>query len=241
MDFELGADSLDHLEESQVYALTISHLHYRADDGVDLVLKANKGACVHIDGHDSCGRTRLFKTLMGWRPVYGGTITLFGKDITHSSIHARARLGLGLVSDNPEVFSLLSVLQNLQLAHWQQTPTKLETIWSAFPNLSMRRSILAEKLSGGEKKLLAVARARLSACKVLLLDEPILGLSEDSAIAVTSVLIDFLEADPDHTIMYSGTLIPALMAYQRADSDRPALAQSVRLERTYFTPLAPSL
>jgi branched-chain amino acid transport system ATP-binding protein len=118
----------------------------------------------------------LFATLMGLTTLHGGMIRMGGKAIDALPTHRRARLGLGYVSQEREIFSSLTVMENLAVATlpggWPP-----DRVFALFPLLAERRRTTGNRLSGGEQQMLAIARALVGGPKILLLDEPLEGLA----------------------------------------------------------------
>ena len=141
------------------------------------------GSFVGILGHNGMGKTTLLKALMGFLPVTGGRVrfTADGRttDITHADSHLRARLGIGYVPQGREIFSTLSVQENLRmgclLAKTDEATTIAEVL-EIFPRLRRLLDRPGGALSGGEQQLLALARCLCGNPKLLLLDEPTEGI-----------------------------------------------------------------
>jgi branched-chain amino acid transport system ATP-binding protein len=143
-------------------------------DGVSLELTQHSGLAVL--GRNGVGKSTLLLTIMGYTRVSRGRILLRGEDITHQPPHRRAVAGIGWVAQEREIFSSLSVEENLTVAardgRWQ-----LGTVYDLFPRLAERRRNLGNQLSGGEQQMLAIARALMTNPALLLLDEPLEGLA----------------------------------------------------------------
>jgi branched-chain amino acid transport system ATP-binding protein len=143
-------------------------------DGVSLA--AAPGSTLAVLGRNGAGKTTLLATLMGLTTLHGGTIRLDGRAIEALSTHRRARLGLGYVPQEREVFPSLTVTENLAVAALPGGWTP-ERVFALFPLLAERRRTTGNRLSGGEQQMLAIARALCGGPKLLLLDEPLEGLA----------------------------------------------------------------
>jgi branched-chain amino acid transport system ATP-binding protein len=143
-------------------------------DGVSLDLPP--GGTLALLGRNGVGKTTLLTTLMGITTRHGGTIRLGEEAIETLPIHRRARLGLGYVPQEREIFPSLTVDENLAVSAlpggW-----RAEAVYDLFPRLKERYRNTGNRLSGGEQQMLAIARALVGGPKVLLLDEPLEGLA----------------------------------------------------------------
>ena len=152
----------------------------QALEGIDIVV-AN-GEAIAVLGANGAGKTTLMRSIAGLEPPRAmGEIQLSGKRIDSLPAHARARIGVVLVPEGRQVFPELTVRQNLQLGAYARTgidlDAEVEAMLIRFPRLNQRIDHRAGLLSGGEQQMLAVARGLLTSPKVLMLDEPSLGLA----------------------------------------------------------------
>ena len=165
--------------------LTIENLHVaygqvEAVRGVSLVLNAKQ--IVSVIGPNGAGKTTLLCATMGLLPSKG-TVRFDGEDLTGLSVEDRVERGICLVPERRELFGEMSVLDNLQLGAYSKRlsrtefKNRLDFVHSKFPRLAERRTQRAETLSGGERQMLALGRALMSSPRLLLLDEPSLGLA----------------------------------------------------------------
>ena len=142
----------------------------------DVSLEIPERGSLAVLGRNGVGKTTLLLTLMGFTKVMRGTILWRGEDITARRPHQRARLGLGWVAQEREIFPSLTVEENLTVAahpgRWS-----LEGVYGLFPRLAERRANMGNQLSGGEQQMLAIARALMTNPALLLLDEPLEGLA----------------------------------------------------------------
>jgi len=127
-------------------------------------------------GRNGVGKTTLLLTIMGYTRLMRGTILWRGQDITRLAPHLRARLGLGWVAQEREIFPSLSLEENLTVAarpgRWS-----LAAVYGLFPRLAERRKAKGNQLSGGEQQMLAIARSLMTNPALLMLDEPLEGLA----------------------------------------------------------------
>jgi len=164
--------------------LAISGLvtHYgqiQALRGIDLQI--NAGEIVALIGANGAGKSTLLMTIFGQPPASGGTILFRGDDITHAPTHLVARSGVAQVPEGRRIFPRMTVYENLQLGatcsagdHFERD---LERVFALFPILRERSGQRGGTLSGGEQQMLAIARALMGRPRLLLLDEPSLGLA----------------------------------------------------------------
>lgn len=172
--------------------------------GVDLDIA--EGESVAILGPNGAGKSTLIKAIAGQVACFGGHVSLDGRDITGLPSHELARQGLGFVPQTENIFTQLTIRDNLQIASELMPQNRraelLDKMFTLFPDLGMRPDTLAGSLSGGQRQMLAAARALLTEPKVLMLDEPSAGLSPKlvgqvfdtlrtiSATGVTLVLVE---------------------------------------------------
>ena len=147
--------------------------------GVSLAVAA--GEIVTLVGSNGAGKTTLLRAISGVQPIAGGAITFEGKAIHRLAPHLRVRLGIAQVPEGRQVFAPLSVDDNLRLGAWARRSAgvaeDLDRVYASFPALAGKRAVAAGSLSGGQQQMLAIGRALMSAPKLLLLDEPSMGLA----------------------------------------------------------------
>ncbi|HSI40905.1 MAG TPA: ABC transporter ATP-binding protein [Xanthobacteraceae bacterium] len=140
------------------------------------------GEIATIIGANGAGKTTILNALSGLRDVRAGRVTLGGQDITHLPPHERVRHGLCQVPEGRRLFGRMTVAENLEIGAYARTDraglrAELDHVLELFPRLSERYRQLAGTLSGGEQQMVAMGRALMAHPKVLLLDEPTMGLA----------------------------------------------------------------
>jgi urea transport system ATP-binding protein len=168
--------------------------------GLDFSLRA--GEVTVVLGRNGVGKTTLLKSLMGVVPATSGRVVLQGQDLTRLKPHERVRAGLGYVPQGREIFSRLTVSENLQmgLASTPSGTTLPVELYELFPVLAQMRNRRGGDLSGGQQQQLAIARALAPGQKVLLLDEPTEGI-QPSVIKDIGRVIKRLAARGDMAIV----------------------------------------
>jgi branched-chain amino acid transport system ATP-binding protein len=144
-------------------------------------LNVAKGEMVALIGSNGAGKTTLLRAISGVQPIGAGAISFDGKSINALSAHARVRAGIAQVPEGRQVFAPLPVADNLRLGAWTRHDADidrdLDDIYTTFPALAEKRNIAAGALSGGQQQMLAIGRALMARPKLLLLDEPSMGLA----------------------------------------------------------------
>ncbi len=170
---------MSHAESKVILSVKDLHVRYgniHAVQGLDL--QVNDGELVCLIGANGAGKSSTLNALSGLVPSTGSVI-YHGNEIVKLVSHQRVAQGLALVPEGRGVFPKMTVLENLQMGAylhgWQQS--ELDNVFERFPRLKERRDQLAGTLSGGEQQMLAIGRALLSRPKLLLLDEPSMGLA----------------------------------------------------------------
>jgi branched-chain amino acid transport system ATP-binding protein len=146
----------------------------------DLSLQVAEGALTALIGSNGAGKTSLLKAISGLAPTVGGTVTFGGDDITNARPDTIVGRGLIHCPEGRRIFPTLTVEENLRVGghlHRGQVPTRMKRVYATFPRLEERRRQFGQSLSGGEQQMLAIGRAMMAGPRMLLLDEPSLGLA----------------------------------------------------------------
>ena len=187
-------------------------------DGISLEVPEHGSLAVL--GRNGVGKSTLFLTIMGYTPVKRGKVAWRGADITGLAPHNRARAGIGWVAQEREIFSSLSLEENLTVAarpgRWD-----LAAVYGLFPRLAERRINMGNQLSGGEQQMLAIARALMTNPALLLLDEPLEGLAP--------IIVEELAAAIRHMLAQEGTAL--ILIEQHAELALSLTSDAVIMER----------
>lgn len=148
----------------------------------DVTIALEEKAIVTLLGANGVGKTTILRTILGQTALRSGHIFFYGEDISRKPTYLRASMGIGYCPEGRVVFGNLTCKENLQagaftLKDQRQYKANLDRVYSLFPILEERTNQLAESLSGGEQEMLAIGRALMSSPRLLLLDEPSLGLA----------------------------------------------------------------
>jgi len=194
----------------------------------DVSLAVPDNGSLAVLGRNGVGKSTLLLTVMGYTRLHRGQIIWRGEDISALAPHQRARLGLGWVAQEREIFPSLSVEENLLVAarpgRWD-----LAAVYSLFPRLKERNAHMGNQLSGGEQQMLAVARALMTNPALLLLDEPLEGLAP----IVVEELADSLQKLKDR-----GTAL--VLVEQHTEFALALTAQALVIERGHVVHRAAS-
>jgi branched-chain amino acid transport system ATP-binding protein len=196
-------------------------------DGISLEVPENGSLAVL--GRNGVGKSTLLLTIVGATQVRRGAVLWRGEDITRTPMHRRARMGLGWVAQEREIFPSLSVEENLTVAaragRWD-----LAAIYRLFPRLAERRANMGNQLSGGEQQMLAIARALMINPALLLLDEPLEGLAP--------IIVEELSAALARMIAQEGMAV--ILVEQHAEMALSLTQDAVVMERGTIVHRAPS-
>jgi branched-chain amino acid transport system ATP-binding protein len=177
-------------------ALRIENLEAGYEPGLPIVrgasLQVAAGEIVAVLGPNGAGKSTLIKAVAGLVPVSSGRVWLGKEDITGRPAHRLPHEGLGFVPQTENVFAKLTVAENLELASsiLRAPRGRLAALYELFPDLARQRRLAAGRLSGGQRQMVALARALVGAPRVLMLDEPSAGLSPKLVGIVFDKLLD---------------------------------------------------
>ncbi|MBV1706375.1 MAG: ABC transporter ATP-binding protein [Hyphomicrobiales bacterium] len=195
---------------------SVSYGAVEAVHGVSLSVRP--GEIFTVIGANGAGKTTLLNAIMGLLPLRG-TATFQGRAINDLSIEQRVAAGMALVAESRELFGAMSVLDNLRLGAWTRRGhadgDDLEAVFARFPRLKERRDQRADTMSGGERQMLAIGRALMSRPKLLMLDEPSLGLAPRIVSDIFKV-IDTLRLQGTAVLLIEQNARAALAAAQHA-------------------------
>ena len=159
----------------------------------------NEGEIVSLIGANGAGKTTMMQSTVGIIPKKGGSVIFDGQDITKTPCHKIVQLGMTQVPEGRRIFQELTVYENLMMGAYtvkdqQQFKTDLDRIFELFPRLAERRKQIAGTLSGGEQQMLAMSRALMINPKLLMLDEPSMGLAPILVDQIFSIIKDLHKA-----------------------------------------------
>ena len=161
--------------------------------------EVNEGEIVSLIGANGAGKTTMMQSVVGLIPKKNGTVIFDGQDITKTPCHKIVQLGMTQVPEGRRIFQELSVYENLMMGAYtvkdqQKFKEDLESIYARFPRLAERRNQIAGTLSGGEQQMLAMSRALMSHPKLLMLDEPSMGLAPILVDQIFSIIKELNDA-----------------------------------------------
>jgi branched-chain amino acid transport system ATP-binding protein len=166
----------------EVHDLEVFYGRIQAIKGISF--EVNEGEVVTLIGANGAGKTTTMKTISGVRPVAAGRVMFDGQDITKMPAHKRVEIGICQSPEGRGIFPGMSVIENLEMGTFARKDAKsaakqadLDRVFHLFPRLAERRTQAGGSMSGGEQQMLAIGRALMARPRVLLLDEPSMGLA----------------------------------------------------------------
>ena len=164
----------------EVKGLEVYYGVIRALKGIDF--EVEEGQIVTLIGANGAGKTTTMQSVIGLIPKRSGTVTLAGQDITYMPCHKIVKQGMTQVPEGRRIFQELTVYENLMMGAYSMKSNAsfkddIDSVYARFPRLAERRTQIAGTLSGGEQQMLAMGRALMSHPRLLMLDEPSMGLS----------------------------------------------------------------
>jgi len=185
----------------------------------DIDLEINEGEVVTLVGSNGAGKTTLLRAISGIIPVTAGVVEWFGEDITKLPAHLRAGMGISQVLQGRGILSTLTIQDNLILGSYTKRTKKkraalMEKVYTTFPILYERQRLPAGTLSGGQQQMLAIGRAMMMEPKLLILDEPSLGLAPIVVDEVFRIIRTFREAGTS-MLLIEQNLVKALRVADR--------------------------
>ncbi|MFD7654628.1 ABC transporter ATP-binding protein [Actinosynnema sp. NPDC059797] len=157
------------------------HVHYGKIAAIKgISLEVSEGEIVSLIGANGAGKTTTLKTISGLRPLSSGKVLFNGEDISRMPGHKRVRIGIGQSPEGRGVFPGMTVQENLLMGAYTRTDdlsADLAEVYELFPRLAERKNQFGGTMSGGEQQMIAIGRALMTKPKVLLLDEPSMGLA----------------------------------------------------------------
>ena len=171
------------------------HVHYGKVEALKgISFTVHSGEIVTLIGGNGAGKTTTLKTVSGVRAVSSGRMTFEGKDLSRIPAHRRVEMGIGQAPEGRGIFPGMTVVENLEMGMYARKAPKSEVaadydrVFELFPRLAERRKQLGGTLSGGEQQMLAIGRALMGKPKVLLLDEPSMGLAPRLVAQIFSII-----------------------------------------------------
>ena len=169
----------------EVKDLQVSYGMIQAIKGISF--EVNQGEVIALIGANGAGKTTILHTVTGLLAPKAGSIMFEGQDITKVPAHKIVSMGMAHVPEGRRVFAQLSVYDNLKMGAYTRTDKNeieesLEMVYKRFPRLEERKNQMAGTLSGGEQQMLAMGRALMSKPKIILMDEPSMGLSDRKSV-----------------------------------------------------------
>lgn len=218
---QLAPRPLPHTRVPILEARDLKAGYHRRQVLYDVSITVGTGEIVAVLGHNGAGKTTLLKTITGFVPLTGGRIWFDGRDRTTDSYTEKVRAGISYTSAEAPVFRDLSVRDNLALggfivADAQERATRMRQVFALFPILEERQGQLAGTLSGGQQRMLSLGMAIMARPKLMLLDEPSLGLSPAIVQSIFQQIQQFAREDGMSVLIVEQNVRAALRIADRA-------------------------
>jgi branched-chain amino acid transport system ATP-binding protein len=201
-----------------------------------VTLEVPNGAVVGLIGRNGAGKTTTLRSIMGLVGLESGRVELDGQDITHLAAHARAELGIGYMPEDRRLIPALTVEENILVPAWARriddAARRIETIYAFLPEVKALAARPATQLSGGQQKLVALARCFMSGSKLLLLDEPFEGVAPALVQRLVRAVRELAEAEQGLSVLLCESEFkwPRLLASQLYIIER---GETVQEEKVY--------
>jgi branched-chain amino acid transport system ATP-binding protein len=171
------------------------HVHYGKVEALKgITVSVQQGEIVTLIGANGAGKTTTLKTISGIRPLSAGTMTFEGEDITGRRPHQLVEMGICQAPEGRGIFPGMSVMENLEMGAYanrgKDARSELDRVFELFPRLQERSTQPGGTLSGGEQQMLAIGRALMAKPKLLLLDEPSMGLAPKLVAQIFSIITE---------------------------------------------------
>jgi branched-chain amino acid transport system ATP-binding protein len=229
--------------------LSINHVEvrYGAVPAIrDLNLTVEKGEIVTLLGANGAGKTTTLRMISGLHRPFAGTVTLEGQDITRTPAHHLVEMGLCHIPEGRHIFGTMTVIENLEMGAFRRKGNykdEFEHIFNLFPVLGERRKQLGGTLSGGEQQMLAIGRALMAKPRILLLDEPSLGLAPKIITAIFEIItqirsegvtILLVEQNANQALRIADRGYVLELGHVLYEDSAPALLGDDRIRRAYL-------
>ena len=187
----------------------------------DVSVEVDPGEVVAVLGHNGAGKTTLLKSIVDFVHATGGRVVFAGRDLTPVGYTGRVRAGISYTSAEAPVFRDLTVRDNLELGGFtvpgaSERASRMEQVFALFPILKERETQLGGTLSGGQQRMLSLSMAIMARPKLMLLDEPSLGLSPAIVQSIFGVIRDFAQQDGMSVLLVEQNVRAALRIADRA-------------------------
>jgi branched-chain amino acid transport system ATP-binding protein len=214
----------------------------------DVSLEVRRGEIVTMIGANGAGKSTVIKCICGLLPPTAGTVKLFGEDLTRLTTDRLIKRGLSVVPEGRRLFTSMTFRENLELgAYTRNDPVAIrrdtERVLTLFPDLRERLSTLAGSFSGGQQQMVAVARALMSNPRILLLDEPTIGLAPVIVERISNLLLEIGKSGVDILLVEQNAEIALSIAHRAyileggrviKEDDAQTLARSEEVQKAYL-------